>query len=381
VTVSAPGGSFFLDAFDSNHGAYAAGESGAALGIDGSINALGGLSSVSGSAIIAGRESLYVSTSRLFGADLKTNESIDFSLGGGVFSVARDLWSDADIRAGLTSVVGRDVYQTPGRTGAATLTSVGGNAQTRAFAIAPPCACGTDAELDVAALVARARLDNDNDALGLSAAELSSALAQGKIPSGFDCGRFLLGSVSIPSSMLQSIHGRLALFIDGDLTLSGNFASDLGANAELDILVRGDLVVVGQAQIGAIDRPSALRLYIAGSQPIQSTIVLTYAAQIYAPHAAFRATDGTVTGWGAVFAASFETTALYTLHYDRAIVDLGDACTGVPPPRCDGCQQCPSGLACIDGACAACSSDADCCEPFACTNGRCLPLIYTAPKK
>jgi hypothetical protein len=188
--------------------------------------------------------------------------------------------------------------------------------------------------------------------------------------------------------VLRALTGRLALFIAGDLTLQGDFASDLTPEAELDVFVSGDLIVPSSVQIGMPARPSAVRLFIAGSAPIELNDRVKLAAQIYAPHVPVRARNPAVApgfysieAYGSILAASFDLPTFFTQHYDRAVADLGERCDGALPPPCDSCDQCPSGLACIDGACAACHTDADCCEPFGCMDGKCRPLIYTPPMK
>jgi len=383
LSVAQPLSTFTLDAFDSRNGSYDMGETGAALGVDGTMHLANVAIGVSGTGIVAGGGELLLGNtlSVNFSADFKTNASID-TTGGGVFHVGRDLWSDGNIYPSLTTNVTRDVYQTPGHTGAETIVGVSGSRQTRSFTVEPPCACGQGRALDIAALVTEAQRTNDNAELGFSADALSDMLQQRMVLDALACGRFLVSGLSLPGGVLRTLTGRLALFVAGDLTLQGDIASDLTAEAELDVFVSGNLIVQGPAQIGMPERPSAVRLFIAGSGAIELSDRVNVAAQMYAPHAPVNVTVpvlGTVVSYGSIVAANVDVAAFFTLHYDRAVAELGERCDGAPPARCDSCEQCPFGLACVDGACAACRTDADCCEPFGCTDGKCQPLIYTAP--
>jgi hypothetical protein len=382
------GGYFSTDSFDSRMGAITAAttQGGAPVGINGLfINHTVAPTPIRGSVIIAGEGSLQVDGALEVGGDLKTNATLE--LANSMFSFARDLWANADIHGTSAVKVPRDVYQTPGRTGAQTL-SVGGRVQTRDFSVSSPCACGADAELDVAAVVAKARANNDNAELEMSSSELSASLRAGTVPASLTCGRFVLDEVSIPGNTLAKLVGRTALFVDGDLTLDGAFATDLAPGAELDVFVSGNLLIGsasqdttgsglgGAANVGMPGRPAAVRLYIAGSGTIYIHDAITYAAQLYAPHALVKMSSVvTTTTYGSILAGNFENQAFSFLHYDRAILDAGEDCAGAPPPACVSSKQCPAGLACVAGVCGACASDGDCSEPMACTNGSCGPLI------
>ena len=376
-----------IDAFDSRNGPLAEGESGAAIGVNGSLRTHGLTFTVNGTGIVAGGGMLPVALTMSFGTDLKTNAAIE-QVGAGILAVGRDLWSDADVHGGPLSTVKRDLYLTPGHTGAGTFANVGG-LQTRSFDISPPCACGGDELLDVPQLVAAALLDNDNAELGLSAAALSERLSRGDAPASLSCGRFALEGLHLPKGALQTLSGRLALFVAGDLTLDGDFASALAPGAELDVVVSGNLTVSGKAQIGVPARPSSVRLYIGGTGPIEISDDIHYAVQLYAPHASVQLknpptglTTFYIDTFGSIVAGSVDVTAAFlALHYDRAVADLGEPCEAAPLTACSSCADCSAGRTCIDGVCAACRTDEDCCAPFGCSAGKCEPLVYTPPMK
>jgi hypothetical protein len=371
-------GSFSIDSFDSRRGAYVAGPplTGGAVGTNGSPRLDASLFDLGGTVISAGTGSLLIPGTGAFGGDLKTNAALDIT-GTLLITFARDVWARDGIRTSSSVSVARDLYQAPGHS-IPELVEVAGRMHMTDFVVSPPCPCGADAVLDVAAVVAAAQVENDNGALGLSADALSARLSTGVVPAELTCGRFVLAAASLPSGTLAAIAGRIALFVNGDLTIAGNFATELGSAGELDVFVTGNLVLSGP--LGDPNKPTALRFYVGGNQPIHlAGLLVPYAVQLYAPNAPVLLDDAAQAVHGSIFSASFETlSTLQTIHYDRAILDLGEECNGLPTPPCSDCRQCPAGLSCVDGACRACRSDADCCEPMACTDGICQPLLVPA---
>ena len=51
----------------------------------------------------------------------------------------------------------------------------------------------------------------------------------------------------------------MALFVDGAIASTGNLEFNLSPTAEIDIFVRGDLVLTGRATFGQKERPAASR--------------------------------------------------------------------------------------------------------------------------
>jgi hypothetical protein len=369
-----------VDSFDSRQGAYAMGDGAGAVGANGSLTNLASLASHFGTTIVAG-SGFFATGPMGFGGDVKSNGAVE--LGGIGISLGRDLWVNADIRGMPTATLTRDLYQTRGYAGADTLNRISGTKTLLLepdFAVAPPCPCTDSARLDIAGIVASAQTNNDNASVASSAADLSTRLSAGSVPTGFGCGRFALSGVEIARDFSSAIEGRVALFVDGDLTLRGDLGASLAPGAELDVFVTGDLRLSAPGQIGTQERPAALRLYVAGSAPLIIDGTSPWAVQLYAPRVPV-VIAGTVLG--SIFAASIETQLAFVMHYDRSIMDAGEECTAAPPTpsqllRADECQACPAGLADVSGgACGACTRDADCCEPLVCESGLCQPLVVT----
>jgi hypothetical protein len=363
-----------IDMFDSRRGAYPQSAEGyAPIGVNGSLFDEAG-AAVAGTAIVAGSDFLLSGPVTFYG-DVKSNAVIDMS--GISINFQRDLWVNGDIHGIPTAIVKRDVYQTAGFSGVDSV-MLTGSLYERAVDVAPPCPC-SDALLDIAAIVASARVDNDNAELGVTTATLSAMLGAGSPPAGFTCGRFALDSVEVTADFSSDMTGRVALFVDGDLTVNSDFGASLAPSAELDVFVAGDLRLAGPSKIGTVAQPSSMRLYVAGAAPLRIDDTHALAAQLYAPRASITATSATPTG--AIVAATFESRGAYSMHYDRAITEMGEECSGADakPAKlssADACHPCPGGLADLGGGvCGPCQRDADCCEPTACVSGACQPLV------
>jgi hypothetical protein len=368
-----------IDAFDSSQGANTMAQGYAAIGVNDSLSHGATLAANVGTAIIAGSEFLVAGAMGIHG-DVKSNAALNLS-GVGI-TIVRDLWVNADIHGGLTATLGRDLYQTAGYSGAETLHRTAGTHTYRQdVSVTPPCPCQDSALLDIAGIVVSAQTNNDNAELGISAAALADMLGAGSAPAGFTCGRFALDSLVSGNDFSSAISGRMALFVDGSLTLSGDFGASLAPGAELDVFVTGDLRLSGPGRIGTQARPAALRLYIGGAAPLNIDDANPLAAQIYAPRApAVIATSVLVSVSGSIFAAKIETRSAFVMHYDRSIIEAGEECSGAAatPARllsANACHACPGGLADIGGVCGACARDSDCCDPLVCVSGSCQPLI------
>jgi hypothetical protein len=368
-----------IDAFDSRQGAYTMAEGAGPIGINRSLSDVATVTSHFGTAIVAGSGFLVTGPMDIAG-DAKSNAAINVS--GISIAFDRDLWVNADIHGSVTTKVTRDLHQTAGYTGADTLNRIAGtNTSRQDVTVTPPCPCHDSALLDIAGIVTSAQTNNDNAQLGVSAAALADMLGSGSAPAGFTCGRYALSSVSIGADFSSAISGRMALFVDGSLTLSSDFAASLAPGAELDVFVTGDLRLSGPGRIGTQARPAALRLYIGGSAPLNISDANPLAVQLYAPRAPIVIpTSVLVAVYGSIFAARIETQSAYFMHYDRSIIDTGEECSGaVPTPAkllsADACHACPRGLADIGGVCGPCTGDADCCDPLVCVSGSCQSLI------
>lgn len=343
-------GAFSIDAFDSARGPYVAGLTGASVGVNDQLITTGVID-ISGSLIAAGRGIQPITAGHyVIDGNVMTNGDL-FATGAGI-TFGRDLWVDGEINAvGLSNVVG-DVYQTPGH-GPPLGMQIGGQLYTQDFVVADPCACSEGQLLDIDAIVAAGRAASHNAEVGLGEQGLVS-IGIGA-PLDFDCGRFALEGAHIVGASTIRAHGRTALFIDGDLTITGSFGVDLGATGELDVFVTGNLLLTGAGVVGSVDRPAALRFYVGGYGDIAITGANRFAANLYAPRS-----NVVVTGadaiYGSFFVGSFYATGAQVMHYDSAITRSGAGASD----RCDDDD---------------CARDLDCGNPRVCSEtGRCTPL-------
>jgi hypothetical protein len=226
----------------------------------------------------------------------------------------------------------------------------------------------------VAALVAEAQAKNDNVAAGLSPNPFDLASASGEV--ALPCGRFAVGTrMTIVTPLDFKIAKRTALFIAGDVTITSNVSFDPGATGELDVFISGSLLITTASVVGNVQRPSALRFYIGDQFSAGFSVI---AAQIYAPNSGVQL-SGVTEFYGSLVAKGVATSGAERMHYDRSILEAGEACSALAPANCDGCHQCPGALACVAARCSPCTRDADCCEPLVCASGTCGPRVVPAP--
>jgi hypothetical protein len=149
-----------------------------------------------------------------------------------------------------------------------------------------------------------------------------------------------------------------------------------GPEGELDVFVSGNLTItigVGLTALalGAPERPGALRFYVGGDQVTIRIGLLSFAGQIYAPNAVV-VVAASLGMFGSIVGRDIVAVGPQQLHYDRSITETEPMCTTTD--RCDRCDDCAAGSACVDGSCGPCKRDSDCCEPWVCEQGKCQAL-------
>ena len=77
--------------------------------------------------------------------------------------------------------------------------------------------------------------------------------------------------------------------------------------------------------------------------------------------------------YGSVFAGDFLGSARVAIHYDSAVLQVGQPCDD-PGDDCGTCEDCGN-QACINGTCGECSDSAQCCPPLICENGTCVESL------
>jgi hypothetical protein len=295
------------DGFDSTTGVFVAGAPGGAVGVNGSYTGLATSADIGDRFSVAGTEATR------FLLSLRT--SSDLELAGGLALTGRlDVGQDARIGGSLTATTGsiaRDLY-VPESESILGAIVVGGITQRTPVVVEAPCPCGPDALLDVAAMVADARVLNDNTLIGLDTAHLRSPEnATLSLP----CGRFFVDGTLDSASLMVQVNGKAALFVDGDLVTGPDFATELEPEAELDVFVSGNLVLSSGAELGDRARPGATRVYVGGAGAIAPASTLVGA--IYAPAADVTIESDEFEILGALLSRSIDASTL-AVHHDRA---------------------------------------------------------------
>lgn len=341
---------------------------GAAVGVNGNYAGgeyvrVGGTLTVSGTAPVGSRGGIDVS------GDLRITSPT--SAAGPIF-VGRDAWLLEATSSMSLATVGRDLHLGPnGSVAASGPVVVFGKTLHEEFDIAPPCDCAAQNLVDIGAVIDQGTAENDNRRVGLVPDILSNVVSPTQLT--LSCGRFALQKISGNAAISLRIAGRVVLVVDSDVEAGLKFSLELEPGAELDVFVRGNLSVSGESLIGDKARPGAIRFYVLGTGAIALPGTARFSANLYAPHAKITVLSlGDL--YGAAFGASITSLGPLLVHYDRAVLQADLDCGLAPPTRCDGCEQCAAGKACVAGVCTSCGSDQDCCFPLVCQAGACQPL-------
>jgi hypothetical protein len=280
---------------------------------------------------------------------------------GGPYQVDHDVDTSGNVvldTGGSLSVLGQ--VNLPAGNSATGVSAVSG-IHSAAVSVAPPCDCSNP--IDVASIVAAHQADNDN------AGRLSPGdLVQPSAPVALPCGRYYVNSIQGGTVALE-ITGRVALFVQGDLTVTGGLDIRLSPGAELDLFVSGNVLLMGMATFGAPNSPAHVRLYVGGTS-FELAASVNVGLNAYAPNAVV-ALASSFEMWGALFAKALQFSGNFAIHYDSSVLTAeGCAPSGGTCKTCDDCAGATP--ACKSGTCVACVTTADCCAPLVCNAGRCV---------
>lgn len=358
-------------AFDSGNGPYKEGvdDGGGAVGINHSYFVSAGYSDVGGSFAIAGDDSLSMAGFVQARGDLKLAGSATVP---GYTKVARDAWFGGTFTdLGPVTIEG-DLHHEKAVN--AIPLSVGGTRTQEPVSFDRPCNCDPASMLDVPAIVAQGKASNDNASIGLDPARLSNVVGSEELT--LSCGRYYLQKIGGVGSIVVNVTARAVLFVDGDLVATGNLQFKLSPGAQIDVFIRDNLLITGNASFGDKDHPAGTRLYVGGTGDVVLTGAGAFVGNVYAPRSKVTAV-GFANVYGSVFANDFVVPGYARFVYDRSITDAGEDCDlpGPGPGTCDKCGSCPLPQACVDGACGPCEQDSDCCGLQVCKDGKCLILV------
>lgn len=375
-------GRAFVDGFDSSKGPYKPGELGAGVGANGRVRA-------SSQADVYGQ---LWGASTSMGIEATSVSSVHHDVrSGGPMTVAdmaakRDAYVAGAIN-GKLNVTGT-LHISPGA--AKGSGSIGTLDDKAAVTVPPPCACTS--KLNVGAIVAAHKTANDNAAIGLSPDVLSKAGHPDRID--LPCGHYYINGFKLTTGSAIVVHGRTAIYVDGDIDAGANLAIALDSKSELDLFVSGTIRASSNLRIGSTNAPASTRVYVGGTSPLVVSSSLLIAGNLWAGNAKV-VWESETEAFGAVFANDFESKSLLLLHYDRNVVKKGDDCPKTPPPAtdagvpdaappaacgqpktaCTSCRDCGN-QACNGGSCGGnCGTSADCCSPLVCVAGCCISPI------
>jgi hypothetical protein len=345
---------------------------GAPVGIDNQDNT-GGYTDIGGTLTVAGASGVNFGGYLVVGGDGWFGGPVHAA---GYIHVLRDLWDDGNVTCIGEVSVGRDAHLTPGHN-LITFPNVGGSTTHSSFTVAPPCDCTPTGIVDIGAIVDFGRTHNDNAAL---TPPLDPGLLANVVGIGVDitlpCGRFYVDSIGGLGSITLHVPGRTALYVGGDVNALGVLTVDLGTTGELDVFIGGNLLSIGQGSWGSRSRPSATRLYIAGTHNVTLVGASGFVGNVYAPNAEITAVGDTEV-YGSLFGGSINMPGYLSIHYDRSILTVDHDCP--PPPGMCSCAPgsgCTDHHACLGGTCGACTMDSDCCFPLVCyPDGTCGDLL------
>ncbi len=304
------------DSFDGRIAPYAPGGTAGGVGIDGPLSASAMLS-IGGSLVVAGTGGASFLVDATVARDLDINGPLGDSI---AITAGADAHIAGDIT--LTSLAVAGSLTVPS-TATLTGTITAGTTVRAPVAIDPPCACGPSDLVDIAAFVANHRDDNTNEAIDLASSRLTDYA--GDVTLDLPCGIYYLGPIRGDGSLSLRITGRVALLVDGDITLGSPLSIELATqNAELDLMIAG--VISSNARITAGDpaHPSRTRIYSGGTGTIELSGDSQLAANIYAPSSAV-ALSAPSTIFGSLFVRRIDQAAPLTIHYDEDVLraDIG----------------------------------------------------------
>ena len=229
--------------------------------------------------------------------------------------------------------------------------------------------CGA-AAIPVGAIVDQhaAATGNDNAQINLSPGAMANLGGTTRLD--LPCGYYYLDSIRSSGSVTIYAHGHTALFIGGDASAS-ILSFTVDPSGSLDVFVKGTLNSSADLVIGNPNYAALTRVYVGGTG-LRISGEAHLAGLFYAAGSDLNLTSH-ITAYGSLYFKSFVGSGDNTdVHYDRAALRQGEGCgEPPPPPGCRSCQDCRN-QACINGACGACRTSADCCAPLVCSGGTCI---------
>jgi hypothetical protein len=254
----------------------------------------------------------------------------------GTINVYGDAWIDGDVTGDLN--VPRGTLHLP--VGATTSGKVNA-AQIVHEKIAngpPPCGCDT-ARVPVDGMIADAGRANDNAANAFDPMIFTAGRTRARVDLG--PGRFYVpNGLTTSRDVTLAIHGPVALYVAGPVTIGGAFNVALDPGASLDLLFSGNLSF-GTGTFGDPAHPARVRLWSTDATQLLIANTITVGAAIWAPSAQLVVTAPPphespglpLSGAVLVRAISLVQYGALLVTYDRALLSGGFAECGTTPTK------------------------------------------------
>jgi len=313
LVVSSP---LATDAFDST-GLTAGSTTTAAVGTNGDFSTMNNVT-IGGALFVAGTDKLITGDPLMASESLHAAGAIE---AGAQLTVGTDAFASGDVNGSVT--VAGALHVPAGA-------MVGGSVSSASVVrepvtVAAPCDCLPGSFPDLGQAMASAMAANDDAVIGLSPQAPAPSMGTLDLP----CGTYVVDRVELTSDLSLQVHGRVALFVRGDVSLPASLKVVLDPGAELDLIVGGAFTLSGGHTFGSATQPARIRLWMASSD---EHLLLRddplVGAVVDAPRAAVDAPAGVELA-GSLVARRFTFGGNVTVHYDRAVLSSGGVC-GAP---------------------------------------------------
>jgi hypothetical protein len=352
------------DAFSSAAGSYMPGGLGGGVGLNGAYDA---------SSEVTAYGDLWASSADGLESTNPTDIKQEVHVGGtvqssGTFAVGEDAYIAGNLETDQPFTITGDLYIPAGAEVSPSPDPVSYASRIdQDVVVGPPCDCEADDKVPVAGIVTWGQANNDNAALSLDADVLSAPGVDTRVD--LPCGNYYLSEIDVANPTVIWAHGRVNLFIGGDITSTSPFLITLDPDAELNIFVAGTVDSSNPLTIGSVLYPALTRLYVGGSAEITLSNPTSIGGYFYAAEGLVNV-QNPLEVFGGVIAGDYNADNPVDIHYDREVLSAGKDCPDDGDDDCDSCLDC-NGQACNGGTCGACTTDADCCAPLRCNNGVC----------
>jgi hypothetical protein len=199
------------------------------------------------------------------------------------------------------------------------------------FTIDAPCGC--DMADDIQAFIAQAEADNDNEAEGVPTDALSPLVGAEELV--LAPGKYVFDSIDTAGALRLVVSGPTAVYVPGGVRLAGALEVDLdGDDASLDLFFGSDFEAAGHLDIGNMDDPERVRLYLAEAADLEVAGHLDLGSAIYAPSSTLRVA-GDAELAGAIVIGDVVNAGRLRVRYDADLQGADDACDPGDEPQPD----------------------------------------------